>query len=117
MIDVVDIKVLCREGKFKAFVEGGRIYLRDTENGDTVTIGEHAAPQAQPKEPVVEVPQELIEKLREGLEAALFKAGEVGQSDIEGSHRLADNALCEALCQMGFSEQIAMYESFDKWYG
>lgn len=117
MIDVVDIKVLCREGKLEAFVEEGRIYLRDTENGDTVTIGEHTVPQAPTEETTVEVPQESIEKLRESLETALFKAGEVGQSDIEGSHRLADNALCEALCEMGFSEQIAMYESFDKWYG
>ena len=45
MIDIVDIKVLCQEGILKTFVERGVIYLRDTENGDTVTIGKLEPPK------------------------------------------------------------------------
>lgn len=40
MIDIIEIRNLCRQGKLKAYVNRGVIYLKDTENDECVIIGE-----------------------------------------------------------------------------
>lgn len=36
--------------------------------------------------------------------------------DTEVSHKLADDVLCDLLCELGFDEVVEEYHEIDKWY-
>lgn len=40
MIDLVKLRKEIKAGKFIAYVNRNKIYLQDTENGETIIIGE-----------------------------------------------------------------------------
>lgn len=39
MIDLVELRTSIKTGKLKVFISGTTIYIKDTENGDTVKLG------------------------------------------------------------------------------
>ena len=53
---------------------------------------------------------ELVKKIK----LQLLK--EVGNSDFECAHSNADDALCELLNGLGFTEIVDIYKKVGKWY-
>lgn len=39
MIDIMKIRMLVKDGKLEVYISKGKIYMRDTENGETIWIG------------------------------------------------------------------------------
>ena len=54
--------------------------------------------------------KELVEKVKLQLLA------EVDNSDLECAHSNADDALCELLKGLGFTEIVDIYDKVGKWY-
>ena len=46
----------------------------------------------------------------------LNTAAKYSKGDMEGAHDDADKILCKLLVQLGYSDVVDVYNSFDKWY-
>ncbi len=55
-----------------------------------------------------------MEKLREEIIERLKLAQKNG--DTEGAHGMADDALCDLLINLGYSDVVTEYNKVDKWY-
>lgn len=59
------------------------------------------------------ITQEFIEKIKSKLVEAK-KESDSGMADY--GHRTADDAICDLLKELGYTEIIQMYVAVDKWY-
>ena len=44
------------------------------------------------------------------------KLVEISQDDPEEAHYLADEILCELLCELGYDEIVDIFDNINKWY-
>ena len=57
------------------------------------------------------------ERIREAESAALFELREAAASgDTEAAHGRADEALCDLLMALGYTEIVNAWRNVDKWY-